>query len=127
MGPRLSFTLNLPAALADCAVPTLLLQPLVENSIKHGLEPKVGGGTITVTASQRGDWLVLTVADTGVGMPADALATPAGFGQAQVRERLATHYRGSAGFTVAVPQEAGSLTTLELPLPTSSSSRASGA
>jgi two-component sensor histidine kinase len=125
MGPRLRFTLNLPAALADCAVPTLLLQPLVENSIKHGLEPKISGGTITVTACQRGEWLVLTVADSGVGMPADAPASAAGFGQAQVRERLATRYGANARFTVAAPPDGGTLTTLELPMPASSSSSSS--
>jgi hypothetical protein len=50
MGPRLHYALDLPADLADQSVPSLLLQPLVENSIKHGLEPKVEGGTITVRA-----------------------------------------------------------------------------
>ncbi len=50
MGPRLGYELDLPADLANLSVPALLLQPLVENSIKHGLEPKVEGGTITVRA-----------------------------------------------------------------------------
>ena len=52
MGPRLQFALELPEALATQPVPPLLLQPLVENSIQHGLEPKVEGGRITVRASQ---------------------------------------------------------------------------
>ena len=122
MGSRLRFTLELPAALADVMVPTLLLQPLVENSIKHGLEPKIGGGTITVTARQQGNSLVLTVADTGVGIapPASAALSPplsAGFGQTQVRERLAMRYPGSARFSVTAPPQGGTLTTLELPLP----------
>ena len=68
MGPRLRFELDLPEALRALPVPTLLLQPLVENAIKHGLEPKVAGGAITVRAA-RGDAgdLVLEVADTGQG------------------------------------------------------------
>ena len=117
MGPRLRFELTLPTALADCQVPTLLLQPLVENSIKHGLEPKIAGGSITVTALQRGHWLVLTVADSGVGITPGAPTTPDGFGQAQVRERIAALYGHHAHFTATTPPEGGTLATLELPLP----------
>src|SRR5690606_28396221 len=51
MGPRLAFTLGLPEALRTVPMPPLLLQPLVENAIRHGLEPKVGGGEIAVRAS----------------------------------------------------------------------------
>src|SRR3569623_437905 len=53
MGPRLRFTLDLPGALAQDTVPSLLLQPLVENAIQHGLEPKVGGGEVRVAAHLR--------------------------------------------------------------------------
>ena len=116
MGARLQFTLDLPAALADLPVPTLLLQPLVENSIKHGLEPKISGGAVIVTAVRRGDWLVLTVADTGVGMATQAPAPTTGFGQAQVHERLVTRYQGAARFLVTSPLHGGVQTTLELPL-----------
>jgi hypothetical protein len=91
MGPRLQFSLNLPPELAALMVPPLLLQPLVENSIKHGLEPKVQGGSITVTARQKGDLLTLEVTDTGVG-PGPGGDGNGGFGLAQVRERLLTTY-----------------------------------
>jgi LytS/YehU family sensor histidine kinase len=102
MGPRLSYTLELPPELAPQAVPTLLLQPLVENSIKHGLEPKVEGGRITVSARRDGRTLVLEVLDSGVGLLAEA-AGDKGFGLAQVRERLQTAYgSGSAIDLVAV-------------------------
>jgi hypothetical protein len=53
MGPRLAYTLDLPEALREVPVPPLLLQPLVENAIRHGLEPQVAGGHITVRASTR--------------------------------------------------------------------------
>jgi two-component sensor histidine kinase len=101
MGPRLQFTLDLPGALAQAKVPSLLLQPLVENAIQHGLEPKVGGGEIRVTARREGDAVVLEVDDTGVGLTDDALATAKGFGTSQVRERLATLYgpRANIDFT----------------------------
>ncbi|MGH6638280.1 MAG: sensor histidine kinase [Polaromonas sp.] len=103
MDPRLSYTLDLPAELAALPVPTLLLQPLVENSIKHGLEPKVEGGSVTVSARRDRDALLLEVTDTGVGLqrtPTDAK----GFGLAQVRERLATAYGPlSAIDLIAIP------------------------
>ena len=55
MGPRLQVTLDLPDALADVPVPPLLLQPLVENAIQHGLEPRVQGGALTVRAWRQGE------------------------------------------------------------------------
>jgi hypothetical protein len=88
MGPRLAYTLELPAELAAVPVPTLLLQPLVENSIQHGLEPKVQGGRIHVRAQRQGEALVLEVRDSGVGSAAGSSGK--GFGLPQVRERLQT-------------------------------------
>ncbi len=94
MGPRLAYTLDLPDALANVLVPPLILQSLVENSIVHGLEPQVAGGSITVSAQMEGNTLVLQVADTGAGF--NAAHTPEGFGIHQVRERLATRYSNQA-------------------------------
>lgn len=90
MGPRLKYTLDLPTELAGLNVPSLLLQPLVENAIKHGLEPKVQGGSIKVSASLDNGRICLEVHDSGVGLSASA--HPEGFGLAQVRERLATTF-----------------------------------
>ncbi|MBE7368579.1 sensor histidine kinase [Ramlibacter pallidus] len=94
MGPRLRSTIELPAELAGLRVPTLLLQPVVENSILHGLEPKVEGGQVTVRAARDGDRLLLEVTDTGVGDAAGSAGK--GFGLVQIRERLATLYAGRA-------------------------------
>ena len=91
MGPRLVFTLDLPLELAAQQVPTLLLQPLVENAIKHGLEPKIEGGSIAVSARREGKTIVLDVIDSGVG-----LKDGAGFGLTHVRERLQATYGGQA-------------------------------
>ncbi len=74
MGPRLAVTLKLPGELAALPVPALLLQPLVENSIRHGLEPQVNGGHIEVSAERDGATLRLTVHDSGVGLPDGAAA-----------------------------------------------------
>jgi LytS/YehU family sensor histidine kinase len=91
MGPRLAFALDLPPELQQVAVPTLVLQPLVENSIQHGLEPKVCGGRIDVRATREGELLVLEVSDTGVG-GAGGAAAGNGFGLQQIRDRLQSLY-----------------------------------
>ena len=118
MGPRLTYTLELPPELANHPVPTLLLQPLVENSIRHGLEPKVEGGSIKVGARREGDWLLLEVSDTGVGFKNASDNTPApagGFGVAQVRERLATVYGPRSAIESIVPPAEGTSTIIRLP------------
>jgi signal transduction histidine kinase len=93
MGPRLRYTLDLPAALADLPVPSLLLQPLVENAIRHGLEPQLAGGTIQVSARRSGQQVLLEVVDSGVGLPpAGTPASGTGFGLALAREQLAAAY-----------------------------------
>jgi hypothetical protein len=118
MGPRLAVKLDLPADLAALQVPPLLLQPLVENAIKHGLEPQVEGGRIEVRAQRDGDSLVLSVRDTGVGLKAGAAAGATAFGLEQVRTRLATLYgpRGDFSLQAAGDAEGGTLALLRLPL-----------
>ncbi len=106
MGPRLSYTLDLPPELAQQTVPTLLLQPLVENSIKHGLEPKVEGGSISVSARREGSALRLEVLDSGVGLLAEATSDK-GFGLAQVRERLQTAYGSGAAIDLVAASAGG--------------------
>ena len=122
MGPRLAFSLQLPDDLQRHPLPPLLLQPLVENAIRHGLEPKVDGGSITVTARREGaNGLVIEVRDTGVGMNTDAPAqtsgrdNASGFGLAQVRERVAS-LPGGLG-RVELTSRVGEGTTIRLHLP----------
>ena len=115
MGPRLAFELHLPDELRALPVPPLLLQPLVENAIQHGLEPRVEGGRIDVSAAREGGALVLTVRDTGIGFDARE-APPAGrFGMAQVFERVASAYGGRG--TVEVQSQPGAGTTVRIALP----------
>ena len=115
MGPRLACTLELPDALREVPVPPLLLQPLVENAIKHGLEPKVEGGRITVRARREGDTLHLEVADTGVGLRGGIQGSD-GFGLAQVRERLATACGPAARLELTDNTDQGTLVALQFPL-----------
>lgn len=119
MVDRLQTRFELPEALAQVAVPPLLLQPLVENCIKHGLEPSVAGGLIEVRATQDGDVLVLNVRDTGVGLAPDRHGQHC-FGLRQVRERLATLYGAGATLTLEALDggQGGTLATIRLPLST---------
>ena len=119
MGPRLGYALDLPDTLLQQPVPPLLLQPLVENAIRHGLEPQVEGGRITVTAQPDGprQWRI-TVRDTGVGMDPQAPPPPradGGFGLAQVRERMAS-LPGAGPVQVDSAPGQGTRITLTLPL-----------
>ena len=118
MGPRLRYTLDLPPDLAEHQVPSLLLQALVENSIKHGLEPKVEGGSIRVTARQTGAQLTLEVQDTGVGSHAELNEAPgpsSGFGLAQVRERLRASYGPQAAIEFIANHATGTRVTITFP------------
>lgn len=120
MGDRLHTSLELPAELAELPVPPLLLQPLVENAIKHGLEPQRGPGRLTVRAWATEGQLHLQVRDTGRGLAAaqrDGTAAPGtGFGTQQVRERLQALFGGRASFRQSEPPEGGTCADLTLPL-----------
>lgn len=87
---RLRYRLEIPPEDLVVKVPILSLQPLVENSVRHGLMPKPDGGEITVSARRVEDWLELEVADTGVGMDLTAPLAPKGhgIGLSNVRDRL---------------------------------------
>jgi sensor histidine kinase YesM len=118
MGTRLTTRFVLAAEVADAPVPPFLLQPIVENSIKHGLEPKREGGRVVVTAERDGAALVIRVRDTGVGAGTALAPSDAGFGLAHVRERLATLYGATgASFDLAAADdsEGGMLATVRLP------------
>jgi hypothetical protein len=125
MGERLQTQFELPAELAATPVPSLLLQPLVENCIRHGLEPQVSGGRIAVVAAREADTLVLRVRDTGVGLSGPA-RDGTRFGLVQVRERLAGLYGSAASLTLqdAGDAEGGTLAIVHLPLPMSATGSA---
>ncbi|MEZ5653066.1 MAG: histidine kinase [Burkholderiaceae bacterium] len=124
MGERLRSELTLPEALRSQVVPTLLLQPLVENAIRHGLEPAIDGGTILVDARRRGDALELTVEDTGVGLgssdpSADGHPPGNGFGMSSVRDRLKALHGEHADMCIESPVPGatrGTRITLRLPI-----------
>ncbi|MBC7604437.1 MAG: histidine kinase [Ramlibacter sp.] len=114
MGQRLAFTLTLPPELAQAPVPALLLQPIVENSIKHGLEPKLEGGRIDVTARREGGDLIIEVRDTGIGLTDHG--APKGYGMSHVRERLDTLHGGGAMMDFGAAPEGGTRTIIRIPV-----------
>jgi signal transduction histidine kinase len=112
MGARLRYELALPEALAALQVPPMLLQPLVENALKHGLEPKVEGGSVRVSAREERGRLVLEVADTGLGEHGGG---GSGVGLANLRERLAAAFGGLAQVRAGANPAGGYTVTLRLP------------
>jgi len=104
----------------ELLVPSILLQPLIENSIKHGLEPQIHGGTVTLRSRLNGDRAIIEVADDGVGVgykPVSSLPrTGAGIGIKNVRERLEVLYGNQARFTVVSNPGRGTLVSIEIPM-----------
>ena len=105
----------------DASVPNLILQPLVENAIKHGIMGRLGAGRITIRASRHDDLLRLEVEDDGPGLRADpALAHGHGRGFALTRERLEHLYGTNQHFLLSDAPEDGLRVTLEMPYRVSS-------
>jgi two-component system, LytTR family, sensor kinase len=117
-GERLQVQFQVAEAVADRPIPSLILQPLVENAIKHGFSPKVGPCRLVIGGAVRGEQLVLTVEDDGVGAQTGAaLKAPGdGIGLRNVRERLATVYGTRARLSFESQPRRGSRATVYLPL-----------
>jgi sensor histidine kinase YesM len=115
MGTRLSRTLHLPDSMRDLRIAPMLLQPLVENAVRHGLEPKIDGGHIEVAASLEDSMLRLTVTDTGLGL--DAAGGGTGVGLANVRERLQALHGAMAGLTLERNLPSGAIARISIPIP----------
>ena len=114
MGRRLVVTIDVaPDALA-CAVPSLLLQPLVENSVRHGLAPLAAGGHVRISAVRSGAHaLELRVQDDGVGLRGSSGAP--GIGIENTRQRLRQLYGDAHRFDVAAPPDGGVVVSITLP------------
>jgi sensor histidine kinase YesM len=113
MGERLRVSVEVAEELKALPLPPLLLQPLVENALKHGLEPSMAGGEIVIRAERQDGSLRLMVRDSGVGI---AEAAPAGVGLANIRERLAALYGPAAQLRLSPEQPRGVLAELVLPI-----------
>jgi signal transduction histidine kinase len=114
MGPRLRVVERIEPGVGSLAVPRLLLQPLVENAIQHGLAHRRRGGTIALTARREGGSLVLGVADDGHGAE-EGRVRAGGTGLALLRRRLELHGGGRARFDVAATPGHGVSIRIEIP------------
>ncbi len=117
MGERLRYRLVLPPELGKFRLPPMLLQPLVENAIVHGLEPKIEGGEIAISAAAHDGLLDISVLDTGLGLGQSG-AKGSGVGVATTRERLRVLYGERASILLVPAQPQGTLVRLTLPLET---------
>ena len=114
---RLTVDIAVDDDVLDALVPTLILQPLVENSVKHGVEKRTEGGRIVVEGTRDGDSLVLRVRDDGGGAAADTLNAPTGrgVGVRNTRARLQQLYGSAQRFTLARDGERGVVAEIRLP------------
>jgi sensor histidine kinase YesM len=110
---RLEFERSVDPQALDSLVPKFVLQPLVENAIKHGVEPREEGGLVTVVARREGATIVLEVRDTGDGLIGSVRE---GTGVRNTRERLQHLYGvGRQEFTLTSPADGGTVATLVIP------------
>jgi len=116
-GPSLVVIKELDENSLDVIVPSMILQPLVENSIKHGLAHKVGGGRITIRAARRAGHAVVEVIDNGVGMPSDRLEATSqhGIGLRNVNERLSVIYGANYALKLVSAPDEGTSARIEIP------------
>jgi signal transduction histidine kinase len=112
MGARLRYNVDVPAELHTIAIAPMLLQPVVENSIRHGLEPKLEGGEVAFRARRDGAHVLIEISDTGVGF---APVTRGGVGLTNLRDRLRALYGERASLSVGENGGGGALVTLRLP------------
>jgi len=118
MGPRLAWSIEVDPTLADCEIAPMLLQPVVENAIKHGLEPGIDGGRVDVRVTRGGDGMMLTVSDTGLGVAPTRDPRSTGLGLPNLRARLAAVYGAAASLRLSDNAPRGTVVTIELPVAT---------
>ena len=115
-GGRLNFEVDVPAALRSAQVPTLALQPLVENAVKHGIASQAAGGTVTVKARRDNGSLMVDIHDTGPGLADEEIVQPReGVGMANTRDRLRQLYGPAAGITLFNAPDGGAVCRFWLP------------
>ena len=117
-GRRLRVDFEIAPQVRYASVPSLFLQPLVENAIRHGISHRASGGTVKVTAQAVNEKLVLRVSDDGAGLPAGwNVETSTGLGLSVTRERIAGLYpHGEGSFAIRSREEGGTIVEIVLPL-----------
>ena len=117
-GKRVKIKIDVDPEALSTGVPSMLLQPLVENAIRHGIEPKLSGGIVKITAAPVGDGLVVKVTDDGVGLPPNwKMEECDGLGVRVTRERLETLYSGTGHFSFSISRRKGGGTEVAIRIP----------
>ncbi|MGL0814599.1 histidine kinase [Vibrio vulnificus] len=114
LGERLEYHIHCPEALKGCVIPPMLLQPLVENAITHGIEPKVQGGKVEVRVMKNELGLELRVVDTGVGF-GQASRSGSGVGLNNIKQRLATLFGELGTLTLLEGRRGGVCAVIQMP------------
>jgi signal transduction histidine kinase len=112
---RLQLSVDVPAELYPAQVPALILQPMVENAVKHGIAKRAQGGSIRIAASRSNGMLTLSVSNDGPSLPADWEMARSGIGISNVRTRLKSLYGDS--FTLSMRNQEGGGVAVSLSLP----------
>lgn len=118
LGDRLIVNIEVDPALLSCPVPHLMLQPLVENSIRHGIAPRRGAGALAIVANRDRDGLIITVVDNGLGKSSRSSpenGNHAGIGLKNIDQRLREMYGDSGGIELIWPQAGGCQAILKIP------------
>ena len=119
---RIQLERDIPPEALHVSIPSFLLQPLVENAVRHGLAPRASGGSLRIQGRLEGEALCLAVEDDGVGPREGRPGRTGGLGLANTRERLAQHYGSRARFTAGARPEGGFRVAMVLPLAPSEAS-----
>jgi len=113
---RLTVVLEIPEDLHDCLVPALMLQPLVENAIRHGIEAKAGAGKIAIRARTEDEVLVIEVEDDGRGLQSGRYdPSRDGIGLSATRARIGKLFDGHGSFALAPSPGGGALARIRVP------------
>jgi len=115
LGERLQVDLAIPSDTLDALVPSMLLQPLVENAVRHGVVPMVQGGRITITSAIRADRLQMVIGNSGIRRDEQRNKNGNGIGLRNTAERLKTLYGDDHRFTLQWPETGGCQVIIELP------------
>jgi len=115
IGKRLKYSIHLQDEIVDCSFPPLLLQPLVENAIIHGIEPLPEGGVIDIDIAKDEDKLCITVSDTGIGLATDNIK---GFGLTNIRDRIRRMYSNNGRLEIEENKPRGVKAAIEIPYET---------
>ncbi|MEZ8606082.1 sensor histidine kinase [Vibrio sp. 10N.239.311.G01] len=116
LGERLTFSIETHEISDLQVIPPFLIQPLVENALTHGIEPKAAGGQVNIRITQQAQQLKIEVADNGAGLKTPSTNTGHGVGLSNIRQRIETLYGDKASLTITEPAEGGVASTILLPL-----------